>query len=377
MRIGINILFLIPGKIGGTEIYTRALIAALARNDVSNEYFVYRNRETEANIVPKVATFHDRPQPIRATSRPLRITYEQLVLPFELARDRIDVVLNCGITAPIMATCPMITVFYDVQYTRFGHYLGKFELLITRLLFSASARRSTRLVSMTQAAETELIATYPSVRGKTFVIPHGIESEFCDIAEQRARLANTRTQRAFPFVLAVSSLMAHKNFETLLHAFVHVHATRPSLRLIIVGLRGTRADILEKLCDVLDLREVVHFTGWIPRGDVYNLFRDADAFVFSSRYEGFGIPVLEAMTAGIPIACSDIPALREIAGEAASYFDPDSAESIAIALELLLDDDLVRERSTSLGIRRARDFDWDRNIEPLIVSLSTIAKPHV
>jgi len=368
VRIGINILFLIPGGVGGTEIYTRALLAALARNDDRNEYFIYRNRETGADVVPARGSFHDRPQPVAATSRPARIAYEQLVLPIVMQRDRIDAVLNCGITLPLLSPLPMVTVFYDVQYKRFGGQLRGPELLATRLLFPASAKRSARLITMTEAAARELIAYFPSARGKTLIVPHGIETAFREVASRRAN--HTRPER--PFVLAVSSLMAHKNFEILLDGFARLRSVKHSLRLIIVGLLGSRSKGLESLRDRLGLRDAVTFTGWIPRADLLELFLSAEAFVFASRYEGFGIPVLEAMTAGVPVACSDIEVLHEVAGDGACYFDPDDPSSISDALALVLDDEDFRNRLIGRGLLRAKRFDWDLNVQPLIAAFERV-----
>ncbi|GAC1567955.1 MAG: glycosyltransferase family 1 protein [Vulcanimicrobiaceae bacterium] len=377
MRIGINLLFLIPGGVGGTEIYTRALVEALARNDDRNEYFVYRNRETEPAIVPNQRNFHDRPQPLHATIRPARIAYEQAVLPICILRDRIDVVVNCGITAPLLTPKPMITVFYDVQYKHYGRFLGKLEYLVTEFLFSMAAKRSAALITMTRSTESEIHHIYPFTRGKTFVVPHGVESSFDEIAKHRARSSSAGSSDPSPFLLAVSSLMAHKNFETLLHAFARLRSERPALRLIVAGIRGAHTATLEELCKKLGLERALRFTGWIPRGELLDLFRDASAFVFASKYEGFGIPVLEAMTAGVPLACSDIAVLREIAGEAALYFDPDDASSIAEALARLLDDENERMRLIDAGLQRARAFDWDVNVRLVLSRIRTFRQRSV
>src|SRR5579872_6942109 len=117
-RFGVNALYLIPGNVGGTEIYLRELLAALARIDSRNEYFVFTNLETGADLTPRQANFHWKPQAVRASSRPSRILWEQVVLPLEISRYRIEVLFNPGFTSPIFAPCRCVTVFHDLQHKR-------------------------------------------------------------------------------------------------------------------------------------------------------------------------------------------------------------------------------------------------------------------
>jgi hypothetical protein len=117
-RIGVNALYLIPGGVGGTEIYLRELLAALAEIDHENEYFVFTNLETGADLVPRQSNFMWRPQAVRASFRPARIVWEQVILPLEAARYKIDVLFNPGFTAPLISPCPLVTTFHDLQHKR-------------------------------------------------------------------------------------------------------------------------------------------------------------------------------------------------------------------------------------------------------------------
>src|SRR5688572_12387056 len=120
MRIGVNTLYLIPGGVGGTEIYLRNLLPALARIDAKNEYFVFTNAETGAELVPP--EFTHLPQAVRATNRPRRLLYEQTSLPTQARTHRLDVLLNPGFTAPAFPGCPNVTVFHDLQHKRRPEY---------------------------------------------------------------------------------------------------------------------------------------------------------------------------------------------------------------------------------------------------------------
>ena len=147
MRIGVNALYLIPGGVGGTEIYLRSLLAALARIDSSNEYVVFTNRETGADLVSG-ENFRCLVQPVEGSNRPARILYEQVELPL---RAKVDVLLNPGFTAPIFPPCPQVTVFHDLQHKRHPEFFRWFDLPAWRFLLWAAVRRSRRLIAVSEA----------------------------------------------------------------------------------------------------------------------------------------------------------------------------------------------------------------------------------
>ncbi len=127
-RIGINALYLIPGSVGGTEIYLRELLEALARVDLVNQYFVFTNLETGADLIPRQANFHRKVQTVHARFRPARILWEQIVLPLEMARYRLHVLFNPGFTAPALAHCPSVTLFHDLQHKHHPEHFRRLDL---------------------------------------------------------------------------------------------------------------------------------------------------------------------------------------------------------------------------------------------------------
>ncbi|MBZ5601233.1 MAG: glycosyltransferase family 4 protein [Acidobacteriia bacterium] len=348
-RIGVNALYMIPGGVGGTEIYLRELLTALARIDTRNEYFVFTNFETGADLVPRQANFHWKPQAVHASFRPMRILWEQIVLPLELSRYRIDVVFNPGFTSPIFAPCRSVTVFHDLQHKRHPEYFRWFDLPFWNLLLWASARRSASIIAVSEATRADMERFYPFTKDRITVIPHGVDPAF---------FALDRWKKVEPFVLCVSTLHPHKNLDRLIRAYAR--SKRPG-KLIIAGLRGFYAKELEKL--IAELKAPVELTGWIPREELLRLYERASAFVYPSTFEGFGMPVLEAMAAEVPVACSDIPPLREVAGDTVLYFDPLSEDAIAEAL------DRVVEVHGSAK-QRARHFSWERTAESTLALLT-------
>jgi glycosyltransferase involved in cell wall biosynthesis len=338
-RIGVNALYLIPGAVGGTEIYLRELLAALARIDPANEYFVFTNFETAADLVPKQANFHWKPQAVRASFRPARILWEQIVLPLEASRYRIDVLFNPGFTTPIFAAGRCVTVFHDLQHKRHPEHFRWFDLPFWRILLWASARRSSSIIAVSEATRADLSRFYPFTEGRVTVIPHGVDPAF--FALDRSKIA--------PYVLCVSTLHPHKNLDRLIRAYAR---EKRDYKLVIPGMRGFYAPQIEALVAELGMSDSIELRGWIPRKELLRLYESARAFIYPSTFEGFGMPVLEAMAAGVPLACSDIPPLREVAGDTAIYFNPLDEDAIALALDQVL-------RAAPNGKDRARTFRWE------------------
>jgi glycosyltransferase involved in cell wall biosynthesis len=355
-RIGVNALYLIPGGVGGTEIYLCELLRALAAIDSVNEYFVFTNMETDSDLVPRHPNFHWKPQAVHAHIRPVRILWEQIVLPIEAARYRLDVLFNPGFTGPIFSTCRQVTVFHDLQHKRHPEYFRWFDLPFWRLLLWASAHRSHRLIAVSEATRADLLRFYRIPVERVTVVHHGVELEFSHL--DRSDTAN--------YLLCVSTLHPHKNMPRLIRAF---GTKKRDFRLILAGMRGFHTGAIEALIAEMDLQDAVQITGWVSRDDPYELFARARAFIYPSTFEGFGMPVLEALAAGIPTACSDIPPLREVAGDAALFFDPLDEDAIAAAIERVMTDAPLRERLTQAGPERARPFTWERSAEQTLKAL--------
>ena len=349
-RIGINALYLIPGGVGGTEIYLRELLAALADLDRTNEYLVFTNLETQSDLVPKQANFHWKPQAVHARFRPARILWEQAVLPVEAARYRLDILFNPGFTAPMFSPCRQVTVFHDLQHKQHPEYFRWFDLPFWRFLLWVAAHRSHRLIAVSETTRSDLLRFYRIPRERITVIHHGVEPAF-------SHLDRSHTEA---YLLCVSTLHPHKNIERLIRAY---GLKKRDFRLLLAGLRGFHTETIERLIEEMRLQDSVQITGWVPRAELYSLYARARAFVYPSTFEGFGMPVLEALAAGIPVACSDIPPLREVAGDAALFFDPLNEDDIASALERVMTDASLQEHLAAAGRERARPFTWQRCAE--------------
>ncbi len=353
-RIGINALYLIPGGVGGTEIYLRELLKALAQIDTQNEYFVFANLETAADLIPKQANFHWKQQAIHARNRVARILWEQIALPIEASRYHLDVMFNPGFTAPIFCPCPCVTVFHDLQHKRHPEYFRWFDLPFWRMLLWMSAHRSRTLIAVSEATRR---------RSGTLLSVHQRPSRGgFRTASPKDFFALDRS-KAGTDLLCVSTLHPHKNLERLIRAF----SSEPrEFKLVLAGMRGFHAEVIDKLIADLNCAERVRITGWIPRDELMQLYSTAGAFIYPSTFEGFGMPVLEAMAAGIPVACSSIaPCSRKWrAIRHCLFFDPLDEAAISDAI-----DQITSGQYSRSGRDRAREFTWTRAAEATLGEL--------
>ncbi len=359
LRIGVNALYLVPGGVGGTEIYLRELLAALAAIDARNLYFVFTNRDTAPDLLPPRPNFRAAPQSVRANFRPARIAWEQTLLPLAALRLSLDVLLNPGFTAPVYCPCPAVTVFHDMQHKRHPGHFRWFDLPFWRMLLFASAHRATLLLANSEATRADILRYYRLPRKKVRLAPLGVDRAFFHLPRAPEKL-----------LLTVSTLHPHKGLDSLLRAFARFRRDAPDFRLVIAGLRGFHTRAIETLRQDLGLAGAVELTGWIPRAQLYSLYARAWAFLYPSTFEGFGMPVLEALAAGIPTGCSNIEPLAATAGDAALRFKPGDVDAIHTAMVRLATDEELRARLHTQGPRRAAAFSWEATARATLDALT-------
>jgi len=360
MKIGVNALYLIPGGVGGTEIYLRSLLTALAEIDHQNTYFIFTNRETGPDLVPAQANFVHVPQVVAAANRPARLLWEQTLLPLAVLRRKIDVLFNPGFTAPLLCPCPQVTVFHDLQHKRHPEYFRWFDLPFWNFFLYWSSVVSRRIVCVSQATANDLFRWYRVPAEKVRTVASGVDPRFFEIAARR---------RPEPLLLAVSTLHPHKNLDGLLRAFAVFREGHPEYRLVVSGIHGFYSAELHALRDRMRLSDHVEFPGWVPREQLYDYYARAAAFFYPSLFEGFGLPLLEALAAGVPTACSDIEPMDSLAADAALKFDPRDPSAISEAMHRLVTDKSLRDRLAAAGPLRAAQFSWRATAQGVLDAL--------
>ena len=366
MRIGINALYLLPGGVGGTETYLRELLEWMPRIAPEHEYFVIVNRECEDAALAASPQLHLVRTGVPAASRPSRLLYEQVLVPAQARALRLDVLFNPGFTAPALCGCPCVTTFHDLQHKRHPEYFRFFDLPAWNFFLGLSARRSQRILAVSQATATDFRRFYPGVKSPIDITPLGARDAFFAL----------RSPGHTPedFLLCVSTLHPHKNHVRLVRAFAKWRQESGSAtRLVLAGMRGFAAKAVERSIAECQAASFVTITGWISDEELLALYRDARGFIFPSLFEGFGIPVVEALACGLPSAVSAIEPMRSHAGDAALSFNPLDEDAIANAIHRILTDAGLRAKLAEAGPRRAEEFRWRRTAQLTLESLITAA----
>jgi len=352
--VGVNLLFLAPGEMGGLEVYARELVTALAkRDDVRLSLFLNRLAGPE---------WHELAPGLVADIDPRRRTQwvvgDQIHAVRMANRARADLVHSLASTGSVGGQFARVVTVHDLHYrvhpdTHFG-----MRALGMRALVPLAVRRAHRLIVPSEATRADLLRFTGAERERVDVIPEGIGQSpgtQGDAGAGRERLGAGERQ----VVLSVSAKRPHKNLARLIGALARIPGERRPL-LVLPGYPTPYEAELRELARARDVSADVRFLGWVSSKELDDLYAAADCFVFPSLYEGFGLPVLEAMARGVPVATSGRASLAEVAGDAALRFDPDDEASIAAAIETLLGDEALRERLRAAGRERASGFTWER-----------------
>ena len=361
-RIGLNLLFLVPGETGGSEIYVRHLIPRLAELRPDLELVAFVNREgagAELGVSEVVEV------DVSGRSRARRVLAEQRRLPALARRHGIDLLHSPGTSAPRRPGVVSVVTILDVIYLRHPEAHTLPMRLGMRVIVPLAARGADRVITISQAAAGEIADALPVPRERIDVTHLG--GRPIGPATPEPELRRRLELGDAPLVLSVSARRPHKNLPRLIEAFASVSA-EPRPLLVLPGYETPFEDELRRGAGELGVADRVRFLGWVSDEDLEGLYGTATCFAFPSLAEGFGLPVLEAMQRGVPVACSTAGPLPEIAGDAARYFDPLDVADMARALSELLRSDRLRQELASAGRGRARSFTWERTARETLAS---------
>jgi glycosyltransferase involved in cell wall biosynthesis len=360
MNVAINLIYLVPGETGGMEVVARELIPELLAAAPRVRFTAFVNREAAAagggpwgELLPAVTV------PVHARRREQWVLGEQALLPPLAARARADLVHSLASTAPVWGPFRRVVTVHDLIYARFPEAHSGLRDRGMRVLVPLGVRRSQRVIADSQSTREDLIELLGTPPARIDVAPLGLGTV------QRDRpLAEAPTRARFELgerrvVLSLSAKRPHKNLGALIGALARIPAARRPL-LVLPGYPTWHEAELRARAAALGVLADVRFEGWVGAGELEGLWALADAFVFPSLYEGFGLPVLEAMARGVPVACADASSLPEVAGDAALLFDPRAEREIAAAIERLLGEPALAASLRAKGRARARRFTWAR-----------------
>jgi glycosyltransferase involved in cell wall biosynthesis len=342
----VDLLFF-TGKKGGMETYVRELYRELGSIDsefafiglASTEFLALDTSWFPGEIIDSGISGEDRVAWARGELVAVSRAAERI------GADLIHAPANMG---PWRTRVPMVSTIHDLLTFRHPRLLGVANSAIVRMLVRLAARASTRVITDSAASGDDVVRFLSVDRGRLDVIP------LATVAPAVTG-ASKATAGDRPLILSTGNRLPHKNFESLVRAMALIEpALRPEL--VITGSHGD--DPLAPLVAELGLTDDVRLEGWVSTEDLEALYARADAYVIPSLFEGFGLPVLDAMTRGCAVISSDIPVLREVGGDAALYVDARQPSKIAAAITRVIGDPVERDRLVVAGAARAAEFSW-------------------
>jgi len=380
-QVGVNAMFLALGQYGGVETYARALMRELPALDKAVAYNIF--------TPPQAAGTWHTGGTVRETLCPLppitnrkvqwaaRLAYEYGVLPSRAVRRRCAVLFSPCFTAPTRTRYASVVTIHDMQHEDMPELFPWLDRTVFLTLLRRAARDAAHILTMSEYTRGRIIARY-GIPPERITVGHNAASPafFARVGPEEIARVRTKYGVTGRYLLSVATLHPHKNLDLLIDATkaLRSQVSGEDVRLVLVGLNGTAADALAAKIRVVGGEAFITRTGYVSDADLPALYQGATACVTPSRYEGFGIPVLEAMASGVPVVTSNATALPEVAGDAALLFDPGDLAALVTALRRVLDDADLRAALVAKGTARVQQFTWRRTAEITLAVLRDAAR---
>lgn len=289
----------------------------------------------------------------------------QIKLPFDLKRLDLDVCHFTNNVAPVFTTCPTVITIHDMTLWQFPQFHYYKRMISMRPLIPLAARHADAIIAVSRTTKTDIVKILGVPANKVHVIYEAPSTEFRPLHKNEV-LETVRRTYNLPeqFILFVGTLEPRKNLVRLLLAFEKLHKqVGVPHHLVIVGAKGWKTQEIFATLEQLNLEKVVHLLGYIPQNDLPALFNQADVLALPSLYEGFGLPIVEAMASGTAVVTTRCGALGEVAGEAVEYVEPTDVDSIVMGLRHVLMHPEYQQDLSARGLEHVRRFNWKHSTE--------------
>lgn len=353
----------------GVSRYTYTLLDGLSRTPTDQRYSVFINRdEAKAASVGALTTSGGRVEVVagtQSTKRPAqRVLWEQMTLPRELRRRRVDVFHSPVNVLPMRLPCASIVTVLDLAFMHFPQYFRPARRIYQQTFTTRSARRATLVVTIAESTKRELVEQFHTPAERVRVIYPAIDADY-QPERDPGRLATFRAHLDLPerYLLFLGTLEPRKNLQTLVEAYALLRTRdERTPQLVLAGAKGWYYEALFERVRTLGLERHVTFAGYVAREEQPLWYAGADLFIYPSVYEGFGLPIAEALACGTPTITSNVSSMPEAGGPVAVQVDPKDAEALAHAMQSVLADSTARERALVEGPRWTRRFTAERMV---------------
>lgn len=358
MKIAINALFWAPGRTGGSETYLLELLRQWHAT-LADEIVVYAGPSGKRKL-QRFSRWRHIAVPYNEDNPFGRLRAEQFALPRLLNAEKFDVVFSPGNFLPVRAKAPQVVSVLDLQDRHFPQYFTWKRRAARRVLFAFSAKKADRLIAISEATRQDLISLMGVPAHKIHAIHLGVDHS--PAAVEPARIEAVRARYTLPkrFCYLPAKTYPHKNHLVLLDALALLRERNLIVPLMLTGGADVAHEAVLARIERNGLQDQVRHLGFVDFDEIAPLYHAAALLAFPSSFEGFGLPVLEAMVCGCPVVTSDKMSLAELVGDAALVVEPTDAPALAEAIACLWTDDDLRDELIAKGRLRAAEFSWEK-----------------
>jgi glycosyltransferase involved in cell wall biosynthesis len=346
----------------GVSNYIEALLTHLGALDQHNRYTIYTTRGLDSRALRLPPNFVVRPSRLPTINPRVRIPWEQLLAPLLLRLGRADVYHGVLNVVPLVCPVPSVVTIHDLSAFLFPQTFRRVNRAYTQWAIRVACRRATRILAVSEATKSELVRWLGVAPERVVVTYDACEERFAPPAPAAIEAFRRRAGLPERFILFVSTLEPRKNVPTLLDAYARIAAATDA-PLIIGGSKGWLYEPIFAKAEALGLSDRVRFVGFIDGADLPLWYAAATVFTLPSLYEGFGMPLLEAMACGTPVVTTTSSSLPEVVGDAGLTVPPTDADALGAALLRALTDVDLRAEMRERGLRQARRFSWRATAE--------------
>ncbi len=371
MRIAINTRLLLPDKLEGIGWFAHETLSRIIRAHPEHHFLFLFDRAFDARFV-----YANNVEPIVVpppTRHPVlyRIWFEHM-LPRALRKHRADMFVSPDGFLSTRTAIPQIAVMHDLNFEHYPEDLPRAYSRYYRAWFPRFAKKASRIVTVSEFSKQDIAQRYHVDPSRIDVAHNGVGEIFSPLNEAERTAARAKLTDGAPYFVCVGAMHPRKNIARLLEAFDRFAEQHGEVKLLMVGERMFRDERMERAWNAMRHKERVVFTGRLGQQALREALGGALALAYVSYFEGFGIPVAEAMKCGVPVIAANATSLPEVAGEAAIYCDPFNLESISDAMARVCGDGALREQLARAGVARARRYSWDRTAETLWASIEQV-----
>lgn len=374
MRIAVNTRHLLVDRLEGVGIVTDEVMKRMARSHPDDPFDYYFDRKYDSrfvhgsNVTPH--SFHP------VTRLPILIRY-WLDHPVRknVLKQKADIFFSPDGFIPLGMSIPKVSMVHDVAYLRYPEHLQPRIRAFYKKWMGRYLAYTDHIITVSEFSKREIIAGYNIPADKISVVYNGITDAYKPISEEQKKHTRDRYTNGKPYFVYLGAIHPRKNILTLVKAFEHFKSSHPSEhQLVLAGRASWHTEEVFKTITESKWKDSIHLPGYVATTEATSLVASAEAMIYPSLYEGFGLPLVEAMACGVPVICSNVSSLPEVAGNAALLFDPMDAAQLAHHMEKISSDDGLRKEMITFGAERSKYFSWDKAASQVYEILGRFAK---